>query len=68
MENKDLKNEIGFVILKYRRKAGLTQEQLAAKLHVNRRTVACWETGKSNPKFSTIKEISYVLDIPENEF
>lgn len=34
-------------IKKYRRKKGLTQEEMAKKLHVVRQTVSKWETGGS---------------------
>lgn len=34
-------------IVKYRKKARLSQEELAEKLHLTRQTISKWETGVS---------------------
>ena len=38
---------VGETILTARKNAGLTQEQLAAKVYVTRQAVSRWETGES---------------------
>lgn len=40
-------SNIGKNISKYRREKGMTQDQLAEKLHVTRQAVSNWETGVS---------------------
>ena len=42
-------------IAKYRKKAKLTQEQLAKMMKVERTTVSAWELGKANPPVSRLK-------------
>lgn len=41
---------------------GMSQDDLAKKLHVDRSTVAKWETGDNNLKQSKIKMISEALE------
>jgi len=40
---------------------GLTQAQLAAKLHVKQPTIAVWESGKQTPPESRIEELERVI-------
>lgn len=54
-------------IKKYRRKKGLTQEEMAQKLHVVRQTVSKWETGKSVPDAEVLIRMAEVLDVSVNE-
>ena len=42
--------KIGSMLQKLRKEKGMTQEQLAEKLGVARRTVSRWETGVSQTK------------------
>lgn len=51
-----------FISLK-RKQKNLTQEQLAEKLGVSNKTVSKWETGKSMPDYSIIKELCEELCI-----
>lgn len=44
------------VIVIARRRAGLTQQQLARRLAVPQATVARWESGASEPKFETVQK------------
>lgn len=48
-------------IAKFRKKAELTQRELAAKLGVSERTVAFWEQGRRHPKVKTLKKAASVL-------
>jgi transcriptional regulator with XRE-family HTH domain len=54
--NKILKSE--------RTKQGLSQSDLATKLHVARQTISKWETGESYPNLDVLLSISEILDIP----
>lgn len=44
-----------------RLKRGLTQEELAGILHVNRTTVTLWENGTNKPRASMLVKLSRVL-------
>ncbi len=47
----------------HRKRAGLTQVELANKLHVANGTVAMWETGKREPNFETIQKIAELFNV-----
>ncbi len=47
-----------------RLKKGLSQEELAARVHVVRQTVSKWETGSSVPDAQTLILIAQVLETP----
>ena len=49
-------------LVKYRKKAGLTQGQLAAKLSVTPQAVSKWEKG-SYPDSELLPELSKALDV-----
>lgn len=49
---------LGEKIRDYRKKAGLSQEQLAEKLNVSRQTITKWETNKGVPDISNLIAIS----------
>lgn len=46
-----------------RTELGMTQEELAEKLHVSRSTVSNWEIDRNYPDIQSILQISQVLDI-----
>ena len=46
-----------------RKRVGLTQVELARKLHVANGTIAMWETGKREPNFETIQKIAEIFDV-----
>lgn len=50
----------------YRKKAGLSQTDLAKELNVGRSTVAMWETGDREPGFDTLAKIAAVLGVPSS--
>ena len=48
----------------YRKAKGLTQEELAIRLHVVRQTVSKWEKGLSVPDADLLLRLSEVLEVP----
>lgn len=60
--------EAGRRVADLRRKAGLTQRQLAEACGLNISTVACMERGKSNPANApdTVKKLAAALCVPES--
>ena len=59
--------KIGNFIKNLRREKGLTQEQLAERFGVARRTVSRWETGSNMPDLDILMEMSdfYAVDLRE---
>lgn len=59
--------KIGNFLRELRKKKGLTQEQLAEKFNVARRTVSRWETGNNMPDLDILIELSdyYEVDLRE---
>ena len=51
-------------IRKYRKEKGISQEEMAVRLHVVRQTVPKWETGKSVPDAEALIGISKLLEVP----
>ena len=49
---------LGENILKFRKKQGLSQEQLGEKVNVTRQTISNWEKEKSFPDLQTLVKIS----------
>ncbi len=47
-----------------RKAKGMTQEELAVRLHVVRQTVSKWEKGKSVPDAEVLVRLSEVLEVP----
>lgn len=58
---------IGQFIKELRKKENLTQQQFAEKFHVTYQAVSKWETGKSIPDLSILKEISKEFHINIDE-
>ncbi len=59
--------KIGRFIAERRKKANLTQMQLAEKLNITDRAVSKWETGKAMPDSSIMLELCDVLGISVND-
>ena len=59
--------KIGRFLSELRKEKGLTQEQLAEKFNVARRTVSRWETGSNMPDMDILIEMSdyYAVDLRE---
>lgn len=50
-------------IVLYRKKAGLSQEELAQKLSVSRQAVSKWETGESIPESTKLVQLSKLFGV-----
>ena len=59
MDSKDILREL-------RSKAGLSQDELAAKVYVTRQAVSRWETGETIPGTETLKLLSRLFDVSIN--
>ena len=59
--------KIGTFLKELRKEKGVTQEQLAEKLNVSRRTVSRWETGSNMPDLDLLMELAdlYEVDLKE---
>ena len=59
--------KIGTFLKELRKEKGMTQEQLAEKLNVSRRTVSRWETGNNMPDLDLLMELAdlYEVDLRE---
>lgn len=49
-------------IKKHREAAGMSQEQLAAKVNVHQTAVSQWENGETFPRANTLKILSRIFD------
>jgi transcriptional regulator with XRE-family HTH domain len=47
-----------------RQQAGLTQQELAEKLHVTRQAVSNWENGKTQPDIQMLQTLAAQLEVP----
>lgn len=54
------------VIHELRLKKGLSQDELADKVHVTRQAVSRWETGETVPNIETLKLLSKLFDVSIN--
>lgn len=54
---------LGLKIKFYRTKQGFTQEQLANKLLVSRKTISSWENDRSSPDLETLSRLSSIFNI-----
>ena len=63
-EPKEVWPGFGAVIKKYRKKAGLSQPQLADMMKATRNTITNWETDKNRPSLDDTKILCETLGIP----
>lgn len=56
--------QIGNKISQLRKLSGMTQEQLAEKLHVSRQTISKWEAGTTMPDLESVVTISRMFQVP----
>ncbi len=57
----------GSLLKEKRKRARLSQQALAEKMHVTRNTVINWEADKSKPDHNLIPQLCALLDIPVHE-
>ena len=50
-------------LVQLRKKRGLTQQQIADLVHVNRVTYTNWEKGKREPSFENLVKLADLLDV-----
>ena len=60
-------NNIGKNIKKLRQEKGITQEQLAERLHVTRQAVSNWEIGKTQPDIETLTVLAEFFEVTVEE-
>lgn len=58
---------LGEKLISYRKKKGLSQEDVADILHVTRQTVSKWETDQSTPDFDKIVPICDLYEVSTEE-
>lgn len=56
-------NKIGKIISEARKKKGMTQKDLASKLHISDKAISKWERGLGCPDISFLIPLSQILDI-----
>ena len=54
------------VLLELRTREGLSQDELAEKIHVTRQAVSRWENGETTPNTETLKLLSSFSDVSIN--
>ena len=59
--------ELGTKIRQLRKFSGMTQEQLAEKLHVSRQALSKWENDTSLPDLESVIKISTLFRISREE-
>ncbi|MBO4558576.1 MAG: helix-turn-helix domain-containing protein [Lachnospiraceae bacterium] len=55
-------SDISKHIRRIRQERGLTQEQLAEKMHLSRQAISNWETGKTSPDIDSLLALADILD------
>lgn len=56
-------NKTGLLLRTLRQEQGLTQKQLADKLHISDKTISKWERGIGCPDIAMLPELSRLLDV-----
>lgn len=59
--------ELGQILKKTRKQKGLTQEEVAEKIHVARGVISEWESGKRNPGLLSIYKLCQLFDMTLDE-
>jgi transcriptional regulator with XRE-family HTH domain len=67
MNDEKLKLQIGANIALYRKRAGLTQAGLAAKLNYSDKAISKWERGESVPDVVTLLQLAELFEITVND-
>lgn len=67
-ENEKLKKLIAQNLLKYRKRANITQVELADKLMYSDKNISRWERGESVPEVTTLKRLADLYGVTVNDF
>ena len=67
MNDEKLKTQIGANIALYRKRAGMTQAGLAAKLNYSDKAISKWERGESIPDVITLMQLAEQFEITVND-
>jgi len=59
--------KIGTQLQKQRKLHGMSQDELASKLHISRQSVSKWENGATLPSFSNVVAISELFELSLDE-
>lgn len=57
----------GMLLVQRRREKGISQEDLANRLHVTRQTVSGWERDRTQPDLDALRLLAEILDLDLNE-
>lgn len=60
--------DCGARIAALRKKSGMSQEELAARLYVSRDLISKWETGKRRPDRTALAALAAVFEVDVNDF
>ena len=63
-----MQNPLGTKIKQARKKAGLSQKELAKGLYVSDKTISAYEVGRAKPNFEQMQQLSSVLQQPISFF
>jgi len=67
MDSENLKTVIGNNISQYRKRAGLTQADLALRLNFTDKAISKWERGDSVPDVATLAQLAELFGITVND-
>lgn len=56
-------NDVGRNIARYRKQKNMTQEALAAELHVTRQALSSWERGRTQPDLDALVRLGEALGV-----
>lgn len=59
--------DFGDKILEYRKKAGLSQEELGYKLNVTRQSVSLWENNQAQPSLENLIALAKIFNVSISE-
>ncbi|MBQ8425880.1 MAG: helix-turn-helix transcriptional regulator [Clostridia bacterium] len=65
---KDLNSVVARNLIKFRNLEGLSQKELAEKIHYSDKTISKWEKGDSLPDLAVLVKLSEIYKININEF
>ena len=60
-------NELGARLQKLRRQAGMSQQELADRLHVSRQSISKWELGTAKPDLDNVIRLSELFSVSLDE-